>query len=169
MSLDASIKQNKTQILNLWLKKFTNTYPDESARFFKDSPGQFNNPVGYTFRVNMEKIFDEFFQDDDQEKMREYLDGITRIRAVQGFSPSDALCFLPMLRETIWEVCGREIESNNLQGQWLDLITRLDRLTYLAFDIYMSCREQLWKQRSEMFHNRTHKLLERAIAKNAAE
>ncbi|WP_291322239.1 RsbRD N-terminal domain-containing protein [Desulfonatronospira sp.] len=169
MVLDKSIKQNKVQILNLWLKKFTDTYPDESARFFKDNPGQFNNPVGYTFRVNMEKMFDELLQDNDHEKMRQYLDGIVRIRAVQGFDPATALGFMPLLRESIWEVCGREIEADKLHEQWLDLIYRMDRLTYLAFDIYMACREQLWKQRSEMFHHRTHKLLERAIAKNAAE
>jgi len=162
MSLDASIKQNKGQILNLWIKKFTDTYPEQSAQFFKNSPGQFNNPVGYTFRVNMEKIFDELFQDNDPEKMVRYVDGIARIRAVQGFEPSTAVSFVSMLRESIWEVCGREITREGSYDQWLDMTTRLERLMHMAFDTYMSCREQLWKQRADFLHNRTHKLLERA-------
>ncbi len=169
MSLDASIKQNKGQILNLWLKKFTDTYPEQSAQFFQNSPGQFNNPVGYTFRVNMEKIFDELFQDNDPDNMRKYVDGITRIRAVQGFSPSEAVSFVPMLRESLWEVCGQEVSREGLLANWLELTQKLEKLAHLAFDTYMSCREQLWKQRAEMFHNRTRKLLERAIAKKPAE
>jgi len=162
MSLDASIKQNKGRILNLWLKKFTDTYPEQSAQFFKNSPGQFNNPVGYTFRVNMEKIFDELFLDNDPEKMVRYVDGIARIRAVQGFEPSAAVSFVPMLRESIWEVCGREIIREGSYDQWLEMTSKLDLLICLAFDAYMACREQLWKQRANFLHARTHKLLEKA-------
>ncbi len=162
MSLDASIKQNKQEILNLWLKKFTNTYPAESAQFFRNNLGQFSNPVGYSFRVNMEKIFDELFQECDLDKLRSYVDGITRIRAVQSFTAAEAVCFAPMLRESIWEVCGSTISDQGLFHQWLEITQRLEMLMNLAFDTYMSCREQLWEQKANALYNRTHKLLERA-------
>ncbi len=170
MNLEANIKKNKKAILNLWIKKFTETYPEESAQFFRANPGQFNNPVGYSFRINMEKIFDEFFQDCDLEKLRSDVDGITRIRAVHNFTASQAVCFVPMFRESIWEVCGQEISREGLLSEWLEMTQRLDMLMNLAFDTYMACREQLWEHKANFLYSRTHKLLERAnVFDKAAE
>lgn len=162
MSLDNIIKQNKSQIINLWIRKFTDTYPEESASFFREGPGQFANPVGHTFRTNLENIFDEMFQDCDREKMQTYVDPVVRIRAVQGFAPSEAVCFLPMLRESVWETCGREIKKQDLLSSWIEFLGRVEWLTNISFDVYMKCRELLWKQRAEFMNSRTHKLLERA-------
>jgi hypothetical protein len=162
MNLDSLIKEKKNQIINLWIKKFTDTYPQESASFFREGPGQFANPVGHTFRINLEKIFDELFMKNELARMQVLVDGIVRIRAVQGFAPSDAVCFVPMLKQTVWEICSREIASKDLMSEWLDFLGRLDRLTNISFDMYMRCREQLWKQRAEFTNARTHRLLERA-------
>ncbi len=162
MSLDNIIKQNKSQIINLWIRKFTDTYPEESASFFREGPGQFANPVGHTFRTNLENIFDEMFQDCDREKMQTYVDPVVRIRAVQGFAPSEAVCFLPMFRESVWETCGREIKKQDLLSSWIEFLGRVEWLTNISFDVYMKCRELLWKQRAEFMNSRTHKLLERA-------
>jgi hypothetical protein len=162
MNIDNLIKEKKNQIFNLWIKKFTDTYPEESARFFSGGANQFANPVGHTFRINFEKIFDDLFMEYDPEKLRSCVDPIVRIRAVQGFVPSDAVCFVPMLKQSIWEVCGREISRLNLLSGWLDFMTRLELLTSISFDVYMRCREQLWKQRAEFANSRTHKLLEKA-------
>ncbi len=162
MSLDDLIQEKKKQIISLWIKKFTDSYPDESARFFRDGPGQFANPVGHTFRINLENIFDELFVKHELAKMQGYVDGIVRIRAVQGFAPSDAVCFVPMLKQTVWEICNKEIAGQDLMSEWLDFLGRLDRLTNISFDLYMRCREQLWKQRAEFTNARTHRLLEKA-------
>lgn len=162
MNFDNLIKEKKTQIINLWLKKFTDTYPEESARFFREGPGQFANPVGHTFRINLEKIFDELFMGFDSQRMQGHVDPVVRIRAVQGFVPSHAVCFVPMLRQSVWDVCGREISRQDLMSGWIDFLGRLERLTNISFDIYMGCREQLWKQKAEFTNSRTHKLLERA-------
>ncbi|MFO7728186.1 MAG: RsbRD N-terminal domain-containing protein [Desulfonatronovibrio sp.] len=162
MNLNDIIKQNKNQIFNLWIKKFTDTYPEESARFFRDGPGQFANPVGYSFRINLEKIFDELFMECDLPRMQTYVDGVVRIRAVQGFAPSDAVCFAPLLKQSVWEVCGKDIAKHGLYPSWLDFLDTLEWLLNLSFDVYMRCREQLWKQKAEFTNSRTHKLLEKA-------
>ncbi|WP_028575092.1 RsbRD N-terminal domain-containing protein [Desulfonatronovibrio hydrogenovorans] len=162
MNFDNLLEKNKSQIIDLWIRKFTDTYPDESARFFRDGAGQFANPVGHTFRVNLESIFDELFQESDPDRMGRLLDGIVRIRAVQGFRPSEAVCFVPMLRQAVWESCGREISRQGLMPGWVDFLNRLEWLMNMSFDIYMSCRELLWKQKAEFMNSRTHKLLERA-------
>ncbi len=170
MNLYDLLKQNKTSIMNLWIQKFTDTYPEESASFFRENRGQFTNPVGYTFRINLEKIFDELLKNTDQESIARLVDGVVRIRAVQGFAPSHAVCFVPMLRRSIVETCMNEIESSRLTHQWVDFLYRLEWLMNVAFDQYMGCREQLWKQKAEFMTSRTHKLLERAnLLKKAVE
>ncbi len=168
MNLDNLIKEKKNQIINLWIRKFTDTYPEESSSFFREGPGQFANPVGHTFRINLEKIFDELFMEHELARMQGYVDGVVRIRAVQGFAPSDAVCFVPMLKQTVWEICGKEITNQDLMSGWLDFLGRLDRLTNISFDVYMRCREQLWKQKAEFTNSRTHRLLERANLLNKA-
>ncbi len=170
MNLDKLIKEKKTQILKLWILKFTNTYPEESAQFFRGGPGQFANPVGHTFRSNLDKIFDELFMEYDSKKMQGLVDPIVRIRAVQGFDPSEAVCFVPMLKQSVWEICGKEVTRQDHISEWLDFIERLELLTYTSFDVYMRCREQLWKQKAEFTNSRTHKLLEKAnLLKKAGE
>ncbi len=162
MNLDKVIQDKKSQIISLWIQKFTDTYPHESARFFRDGPGQFSNPVGYTFHTCLDKIFDELFLEFDPEKMRGHVDPVVRIRAVQGFVPSEAVCFVPMLKQSIWEICGRDISGRGLMDGWVEFMERLEKLTNISFDVYMGCREQIWKQKAEFMNSRTHKLLERA-------
>ncbi|RQD61824.1 RsbRD N-terminal domain-containing protein [Desulfonatronovibrio magnus] len=162
MKIEDLIKENKTQIINLWLKKFIDTYPKESASFFLGGTAQFANPVGHTFRINLENIFDEFLSDADEDRMKKYVDAVVRIRAVQGFTPSEALCFVPMFKESIWETCGKQFSQKSQLEEWIDFLGRLEYLNNMAFDIYMSCRELLWKHKAEFMNSRTHKLLERA-------
>ncbi|MCA1742395.1 MAG: RsbRD N-terminal domain-containing protein, partial [Desulfovibrionales bacterium] len=145
-----------------WIKMFTDTYPDESARFFRGSSGQFANPVGHRFRLNLEKILDELLNEPDPERIVKYVDEVVRVRAVQGFAPSDAVCFVPMLKQSVWQVCGNDIAKNDLYTSWLDFLDTLEWLLNLSFDVYMRCREQLWKQKAEFTNSRTHKLLEKA-------
>lgn len=46
--------------------------------------------------------------------------------------------------------------------EWRELDDRIDRLTLLAFDVYLGCREKIHEIRFAELRNRTHLLLERA-------
>jgi predicted house-cleaning noncanonical NTP pyrophosphatase (MazG superfamily) len=162
MSLSELLRQKRTQLINSWFDKLINTYPDESAKFFGQQKNQFSNPVGHTFRTSLEKIFDELLEDKCSEKIKDYVDAITRIRAIQGFRPSEAIAYVYFLKDSILEVLQKEIKERGLFQELLNFQYKLDQLTALTFDIYMQCREQLWEQRANFLNSRTHKLLERA-------
>lgn len=76
-----------------WAEALFQTYPEEGAKFFSGSNNQFANPAGHTFRTNLETILRTLQSGKDAAACAKELDEIMRIRAVQGFTPSVALCF----------------------------------------------------------------------------
>lgn len=162
MELSKFLTDNQKGICAQWTDAIIKTYPDEGAKFFSGSSNQFANPVGHTFRSNIEKIFMTLLRGGDVAECSTDLDGILRIRAVQGFAPSVALSFLPALKEIVRRELaktGRVQETDEALHDWN---VRVDRLTMLGFDLYMACREVLWKQKANQLYSRTHKLLEKA-------
>ena len=98
---------------------------------------------------------------DDVAECATDLDGILRIRAVQGFAPSVALSFLPALKEIVYREIAKMHSSELTDVLLHDWNVRVDRLTMMGFDLYMACREILWKQKANQLYSRTHKLLEK--------
>lgn len=145
-----------------WTAAIINTYPEEGARFFSNTKNQFTNPVGHTFRSNIERMLSVLMRDGDVAECSKDLDGILRIRAVQGFVPSVALCFLPALKEIVYRQAVKTFSPEEAGAALHDLNVRVDRMTMMGFDLYMACREALWEQKANQLYNRTHKLLEKA-------
>lgn len=162
MDLAEFLNTHQKTIASQWTNAIIRTYPEEGGKFFAGSANQFANPVGHVFRNNTEKMLRILTRGDDVAACTKELDEILRIRAVQGFSPSVALCFVPALREIIFQELFKAYPSENISPLLRDLSVRIDQLAMLAFDLYMTARELLWKQKANQLYNRTHKLLEKA-------
>jgi hypothetical protein len=162
MELQKFLTDNHHAICAQWAEAIIKTYPEEGAKFFSGSSNQFANPVGHTFRNNVERIYKVLLSQADVAECSTDLDGILRIRAVQGFAPSVALSFLPALKEIVRRQLEKACPAEHVDSMLYDWNTRVDRLTMLGFDLYMNCRELLWKQKANQLYSRTHKLLERA-------
>lgn len=85
MDLSKFLVDNHRGISAQWVEAIIQTYPSEGAKFFSGSANQFANPVGHTFRNNIEKMFLNLAKGADVAECTKELDGILRIRAVQGF------------------------------------------------------------------------------------
>jgi hypothetical protein len=162
MELNKFLTDNQKSICAQWTDAIIKTYPEEGAKFFAGSSNQFANPVGHTFRNNIEKLYLSLLRGGDVAECSKDLDGILRIRAVQGFAPSVALCFLPALKEIVRRELAKTGRAQEMEEGLHDWSVRVDRLTMMGFDLYMQCREVLWKQKANQLYSRTHKLLERA-------
>ena len=162
MELNKFLTDNQKGICAQWTDAIIKTYPDEGAKFFSGSSNQFANPVGHTFRSNIEKIFMTLLRGGDVAECSTDLDGILRIRAVQGFAPSVPLSFLPALKEIVRRELAKTGRVQEMDEALHDWNVRVDRLTMVGFDLYMACREVLWKQKANQLYSRTHKLLEKA-------
>lgn len=163
MELDKRLLKEKGAILREWFDHVLGTYPPETAKFMKREPNQFANPVGHTIHHGLEGVLEELLQGMDADKMSSSLDQVIRIRAVQGFSPSQALAFIFHLKDIIRERLKDEIRASQVSPSELeDLDSRVDAIALLAFNLYVGCRETLYENRVNEVKNRTFRLLQRA-------
>ena len=125
----------------------------------------FANPVRGTILQGIEGVYDALLEEEGQDPdvLNDFLDKVIRIRAVQDYSPSQALSFVFSLKEAIRKVLGKEIREHHLQDQLLLLDSRVDALALRAFDVYMGCREQVYELRVDevkRMRERAFRLLE---------
>lgn len=162
MDLTKFLTENHARISDQWVAAIINTYPEEGAKFFSGSHNQFANPVGHTFSSNISKMLSKLVNGDPVEECAKELDGILRIRAVQGFKPSVALSFVPALKEIVRREFLKVSSEDSVDGAIYAWNIRVDRLMMLGLDLFMACRETLWQQKANQLYSRTHKLLEKA-------
>ena len=124
-------------IAEQWLDRVLRTYPGQPARFLGGEPDPFRNPVGYTVRQALGILLDELLLGMEADKVTAALDSIVQIRAVQDFTPSQALEFLFQLKTILR---GHDV------GPGLDLLySRIDEMALQAFDLYVKYREKTYQ------------------------
>jgi len=161
MTIKSILAQHKTGTLERWFQLILQTYPADAIKFF-EKKGRFTNPTGATIHAEIETIFDQLLDGFDKERVKAALDNIVRIRAVQEFSPSDAISFVFSLKQAIREGLETQITEQGLADELVQFESEVDALALLTFDIYVKCREQLFELRTDELKRQTYKLLERA-------
>jgi len=137
----------KSSIVSKWIKLIIDSYSIESSKFFNMEKNQFSNPVGSTISTNVEKIFNEIVGDKDFEKTTLLLTDIIKMRAIQDFSPSEAVGFIFLLKKVIREELNEEINQEKILGEFAELEFEIDRVALIAFDLYMESREKVFQIR----------------------
>ncbi len=152
-----NIKKRKNAITKRWFEMVVDTYPADTSRFLKSQKDPFANPVGGATIQGLDAMFDELFGNMDRETILTSLDPIIRIRAIQDFSPSDATGFIFFLKEIL-----RDYIKDQPLSEWLSLESKIDEIALMAFDIYLKCRETLFRIKANEEKNRTFSAFERA-------
>ena len=109
-----------------------------------------------------EGIFENLLHGIDQNKVSVFLDNIIRIRAIQEFTPSQAIGFVFALKKIIREELAKELRVNGLSEELTLLEQNIDSLALMAFDIFMSCREKLYDIKANEMRHMTFRLLQKA-------
>jgi hypothetical protein len=160
--LESLLLQRSSSVLDKWFDAVLGTYPPDTKRFLKKQKDQFANPVGTTLFKEMESLYRELLRGVDLESSSAILDRIIRIRAVQDFSPSQAVGFLFSLKDIIRSEIHSEMQKHDLDGELTELDSRIDGLALLAFDIYMQCKEKVFEIRVKEARNHVSRLLRKA-------
>jgi hypothetical protein len=134
----------RKEIIEIWLESFYASYPDSSIDFLKSENDSFSNPVGATIRQSFVNIYKCAVEGQLVESIRDSMDNLIRIRAVQGYSPSEAVSFLFMLRKTVYEYLVRKDMCAVSIVEMSELDAWIDSAIALGFDIYMECRESIF-------------------------
>lgn len=133
------------------------TYPEESKSFLKDNSRQFTNPVGYSLYQSIEQIVEKIINEEPIKSFLPPLEEIIRIRAVQDFTPSQAVGFIFLIKKAFQDELEKEIEP----FQILDFLSRIDSLSLIAFDIFMKYREKIYDLKSKELIDRTWWILKK--------
>lgn len=163
MRLESLLIQNKRVIADDWFNRLVETYPIETAPFFKSQKDPFGNPVGSTARSAIAAVVDELLGGMDAQVVTSFLDPIIRIRAVQTmFSASQAIGFIFLLKKTIRDQFKKEIQTHQLYEELLAFELKIDELALIGFNIFMGCREKIAELKSNEMKNTTFRAFERA-------
>jgi hypothetical protein len=92
----------------------------------------------------------------EPDELTPALDRVVRIRAVQDFEPSVAVGFVFDLKHLLRKTAGEGAD-----GTLAELDHRIERLGLCAFDVYMSCREEMWKIRLREIRKQSVGIMER--------
>ncbi|MCL4531970.1 MAG: RsbRD N-terminal domain-containing protein [Actinobacteria bacterium] len=155
------LQKSRATVLKRWLQLILESYPPDAAAFLLGQRDQFLNPVGYTISTEIEVLYEELLGDMDSERLSKSLDEIVKIRAVQEFSPSQAVDFVFLLKRAIYQELGDTAASPQLHYDLLELEARIDRMALLAFDLYMQRRERIFEIRTRELRDRSGHLVNR--------
>lgn len=160
---EAFLSKRHESILRKWREAVLSSYPEETQRFFKKDTNPFTNPVGHVMDVGLANLLDALLTDGAPECVSAPVEEIVRVRAVQDFTPSQALAFLFALKGILRdEVEGAGLDVSLVREGLQAWDRRIDALALLGFDLYEACRRRLYMARAEEIKNQVGGLLRRA-------
>lgn len=139
--------ERREAIVQRWVHLTLATYPADAVRFLREEPDPFANPVGSTIAEALAALFGELLAGLQPERVRPLLDRVIRLRAVQDFSPSQAVGFIFLLKPVLREELAKAGREAPMAEELAELEAEIDRLGLLAFDLFMGCREQIFALR----------------------
>lgn len=161
MSLLKQLSQKKKTIIKKWFDKVVDSYPIDTAQFFKSQNDPFANPVGQTTLHSLEGMFDLIVEDFDPDRAKEHVDPVIRIRSIQDFTPSRAVRFIYDLKHIIRDQVPLQSDAETMNA-YAGVDQRIDAMALVAFDIYVQCREKIYDLKANEMRARTYSAFARA-------
>ncbi|MDA8084731.1 MAG: RsbRD N-terminal domain-containing protein [Nitrospiraceae bacterium] len=162
MSLSRLLSEKRSAILGSWFDAALVTFPQDTSNFIKKGGNPFANPIGHSMRSSFERIFDGLLNEESVGALSAPLDDLIRVRAVQDFTPSQAVSFVFVLKGLIRDIAAQQRPSAELLDELYRLEEKIDSLALAAFDIFMKCREKLYDIKANEVKNMTYRILQRA-------
>jgi hypothetical protein len=162
MSLEKLLVKNKSTILSRWFDSILETYPSDTKEFLRTKKDRFDNPVAHRISSGIEGIFEQILNDAKVEDASPFLDKVIRVRAVQDFTPSQALAFIFDLKTLVIEEIVGDTRGGQLSEELRMFERKIDQMGLLAMDIYMKCREEIYELRVNEVKRSVSRLIERA-------
>jgi len=147
MALEDILVKKKTAVVKRWFELIAQTHSDGGASMVKNKD-RFSNPVGHITSTAIDVLYEELLQGKtDSERVFMSLEDILKIRAVQDFSPSQAVAFVFLLKKALRAELKGEINRIADFEELSRIDSDIDELASYAFDVYMDCREKIHKVR----------------------
>jgi len=160
MTLRELLVQRQSALCQRWLGAVLDDHGGGAALWRRERD-PFANPVGHTLAAELPKLIEAVIGEGEPDAGAAALEAIVRIRAVQVLAPSRAVAFILCLRDAVRAELARELVGGTFAAELEALDRRIERLTLLAFDGYVRCREQLFHLRIDELKRSVATLLRR--------
>ncbi|MBF0099499.1 MAG: RsbRD N-terminal domain-containing protein [Desulfobacterales bacterium] len=148
MQIKSILKQKQTEIIKQWFETVVQTYPKDTSEFLARQPDPFKNPVGPHLHEALSTIVKALIEGDiTQKELNTNIETIVRIRAVQAFTPDQAVGFLFALKPIVRSNVKDSLIDANGYIELLEIEGMIDQFIQTAFNIYMMCREKICELR----------------------
>ncbi len=165
MNISQALKSRENKILSVWTERTLDSYT--SAGFFKSSQDQFANPVGTNIRTGLTRLFELILAKAEPLEWVEPLDQVIRIRAVQEFTPAQAVAPILELKWVVKQIFSANKEGRELFPELTAFDCEVDRAALIAFDLFMQCRDRLHNARIRELKSGSYILTDSACASAA--
>lgn len=165
--MDTTLKdfliEKKPAILKRWFDVIMETYPTEAAGFLTGQKDRFTGPLGYTIHEGIDVLIDGLINEVSFEELAPSLESIIKVRAVQDFTPSEAVAFIFQLKIIVRE----ELQKKGKAHGAIDAATlstfesRIDTLALISFDIYIESREKIYDLKVKEVQDMVFRLVQR--------
>ena len=163
MSLNNILQEKKPAIVKQWFEALVDAYPEGTRGSLRKQEAQFANPVGYNYAEGVEALFDALLGGMLPDTVSSFLDSMIRIRAVQSFTPSQAVGFIFQLKPIVRNALGVEtFQDRQLSAELVVFESAVDDLALFAFDLYLLCREKIYDIKAKEASRMTFRLLQQA-------
>ncbi|MBO4301604.1 MAG: RsbRD N-terminal domain-containing protein [Desulfovibrio sp.] len=162
-------RNHKEEMVRLWTEAVFKTYPLETTGFLRTKKDPFGNPVADMTQEAASALYDAIIGESvDIEATRKALDRFIKLRAVQKFTPSQGLGVFSLMKPLLRKHVLPELLAPRKLSEYLEVESRLDSLTLLAFDMYVKDREIVAESRITEIRNQYAQLARWAQKLNAA-
>lgn len=161
MEPEEIFREEQVEWISKWFKAVLESYPAESAQFFRKTKDPFSNPVGATIRKGLNDLYPILLQEKpDRGRIVEVLEPIVRLRAVQEFTPSAALSFLFDIGRIIEAGVEKVRQTDSAVEDRLKIISdNIEAMVLIAFDLYMDCKKKIYTLRANQARDGVRQLL----------
>ncbi|WP_319583045.1 RsbRD N-terminal domain-containing protein [uncultured Pseudodesulfovibrio sp.] len=162
MTFESTLAERKAELSQKWAELVLRTYPKETQKVWTRQKDRFQNPVGAAIIEATGELFGHLIEWQDAEGMARSLDKLIRIRAVQDFTPSQAISFVFLLKKLLRDEFFRPMKKDGTLEELLRFEAKVDNLAMMSFDIYSKSREEVFRFRVEEVKRAQSSLLRKA-------
>lgn len=163
MTLQDIFREHRDTLIAEWTEAMLGTYPFETVGFLRSRKDQFSNPVGHITSAAAEAMYDAIAGEDvDLNVITTALEDLVKVRAIQQFSPEQALGVLCIVKPLLRKKLMPQVREHGLFDAWLDAESRIDSLLLMGFGFHAACREKLHMMKVDEYKNRYAQVIRRA-------
>ena len=162
MTFESKLAERKAELAERWADLILQSYPKETQKVWGRQKDRFQNPVGAAIVDATRDLMGQMLDWKDADAICVSLDKLIRIRAVQDFSPSQAVSFVFLLKKLLRDEFFKPMNEAGTLEELLRFEAKVDNLAMMSFDIYCKSREQVYRLRVEEIKRAQSQLLKKA-------